>query len=570
MGRTVGNGVTTLLLGTMWAAFFAFPGCTNRSVGVIEPRTQTEIHVSLDQRSITKLDLLFVIDNSGSMRQEQEELGRRVEDMIRELVTPTDRGSETPAPVTDLHLAVISTDIGSGGHRLGTCDQPASNDVGGDMGQMLGHQTVGSCAASFEPYASYDVESTDAPIWEQFGCVANLGTNGCGIEQPLESALMALTSQAENGRPNHGFLREDSLLAVVFVTDEDDCSVRDANLLDSGNGSLGPHTEMNQRCVRHRDLLHPVDRYIDALRDLRPNPDTLVVATIGGVPDDWSADPSLARLEGLIQENPANDGGFEPSCTSDFGWAVPPLRLVELTNAFGDNGVVQSICSSDWTPALQAIAAKIQALLPKQCVARRLPVPVTPDRCNVVETLTDERPCPGLAESESHDRAFGWHLDLGVTDGRRVCEVLPADADGDGMPDQGLEGWYYQLNQGENAEECPGEIFFTASAVSQTGSNVEIECLTSLCSERQACEMAVGDHCDPWVEGSCGEGETCATDGQAFRCTPTLGSYCGDENRAGASVPIVEAGCCHQGFHCEADINGAPQCVPNRTTDCDM
>ena len=35
-----------------------------------------------------KLDLLFVIDNSESMREEQEELGRRIGAMAQELIHP--------------------------------------------------------------------------------------------------------------------------------------------------------------------------------------------------------------------------------------------------------------------------------------------------------------------------------------------------------------------------------------------------------------------------------------------------------------------------------------------------
>ncbi len=328
---------------------------------------------------------------------------------------------------------------------------------------------------------------------------------------------------------------------------------------------------MNQRCVRHDDLLHPISRYVDAFHEIRPDPDTLVVATIAGVPTDWREDPSLVRLAGMIQENPDlnDDGGFEPSCTSDFGWAVPPMRLAEFTTAFGENGLLHSICEPDWRPAPEAIAKKIQALMPSQCLARRLPVPVTPDQCRVVEMLADDQPCPGLADSNSHDRVGGWHADLGVTDGRRVCQILSADYDGNGQPDAGLEGWYYGLRSGEAAEECPGDIYFTEAAVPPTGSHFEIECLTALCSERHACAMPVGDPCDPNDEGSCGWGETCVPDGRAFRCAPTIESYCGDADPSRASAPIIEAGCCHSGFHCE-DVAGTPQCVPNRTTSCAM
>jgi hypothetical protein len=38
--------------------------------------------------------------------------------------------------------------------------------------------------------------------------------------------------QAGPGMPNEGFLRDDSLLAIVYVTDEDDCSTGNAALFN--------------------------------------------------------------------------------------------------------------------------------------------------------------------------------------------------------------------------------------------------------------------------------------------------------------------------------------------------
>ena len=82
------------------------------------------------------------------------------------------------------------------------------------------------------------------------GCVAVLGTGGCEYEQPLEASLAALTRQAEPGMPNEGFLRNDSLLAIIYVTDEDDCSASNPQLYDNTqtdiNSTLGPLT--SYRC----------------------------------------------------------------------------------------------------------------------------------------------------------------------------------------------------------------------------------------------------------------------------------------------------------------------------------
>ncbi len=57
--------------------------------------------------------------------------------------------------------------------------------------------------------------------------MASVGALGCGFEHQLESVYAALnkTNALSNGNgPNGDFLRADAVLAVVFVTNEDDAS----------------------------------------------------------------------------------------------------------------------------------------------------------------------------------------------------------------------------------------------------------------------------------------------------------------------------------------------------------
>src|SRR6185436_14987126 len=67
---------------------------------------------------------------------------------------------------------------------------------------------------------------------------------------------------------NAGFLRPDSLLVVVMVTDEDDCSTA---VSDIWNPLSGTHTgDLNVRCANYDDELYPISRFVDGLRSLRP------------------------------------------------------------------------------------------------------------------------------------------------------------------------------------------------------------------------------------------------------------------------------------------------------------
>src|SRR5262249_17054929 len=63
-----------------------------------------------------------------------------------------------------------------------------------------------------------------------FACMASVGDKGCGFEQPLEAAYRALHDPPPE---NAGFLRSEAILAVIYVTDEDDCSAPpDSTLFD--------------------------------------------------------------------------------------------------------------------------------------------------------------------------------------------------------------------------------------------------------------------------------------------------------------------------------------------------
>jgi hypothetical protein len=57
---------------------------------------------------------------------------------------------------------------------------------------------------------------------DAFTCISSMGQNGCGFEHTLEAAYQALSDTTI--LENQGFLRPDAVLAVVFDTDEDDCS----------------------------------------------------------------------------------------------------------------------------------------------------------------------------------------------------------------------------------------------------------------------------------------------------------------------------------------------------------
>jgi hypothetical protein len=82
------------------------------------------------------------------------------------------------------------------------------------------------------------VKNYPGTIDDAFACIANVGTSGCGLEHQIASGATALGFRGTVPATNVGFLRPDAFLAVVFITNEDDCSAPpDTPLFDIASGT---------------------------------------------------------------------------------------------------------------------------------------------------------------------------------------------------------------------------------------------------------------------------------------------------------------------------------------------
>jgi hypothetical protein len=91
-------------------------GCLDRPVATITPDNTRVTVQPLRVTRIDKVDLLFVIDNSASMKDKQSELGRRIPELVAGITAPSidpDTGRETR--VLDVHVGVITSSLGSNG-----------------------------------------------------------------------------------------------------------------------------------------------------------------------------------------------------------------------------------------------------------------------------------------------------------------------------------------------------------------------------------------------------------------------------------------------------------------------
>ena len=372
-----------------------------------------------------KLDLLFMIDDSASMAPLQTKLSQQLGNFMDALANPA------TGQLPDLHVAVVSSSFGGGAwNNVNQCASGSyPGDDGGKFQQGPGGAGHGSCTmlhAGQTYLASGDGSpgsdpNYDGDIRDAFKCMALLGDRGCGFESQFESVYYALYKAAQPNDPdNGGFLRDDAMLAVVMVTNEDDCSVAPQSLLlDPGvnavsdpsglgalqsyrcnefghlcNGAPPPHDApaspvtldgcvsaendgKTDSSLRDPDgkpdptmghLWPTVSDLTSFIRKLKSNPDDILVAALAGPTTDL-AGHSLYRV--LSQPNPAAGDELDPvvdhSCTQPTGdgtmpeYADPAVRIKQWVDSFGPNGVFYPICANDFRSAMVGIA---QAILP--------------------------------------------------------------------------------------------------------------------------------------------------------------------------------------------------------------
>src|SRR5258708_5090810 len=231
------------------------------------------------QDKLSKIDLLFMIDNSSSMTDKQEILALAVPDLVGRLVNPVcidpktfqQVGMRRPdgscamgepdfEPVKDIHIGIIASSLGGHG-STGVCDQPDARKMfphNDDKGHLIVRGPMDAAVATMGnlPFLNWNptmggyagANAVTAPFTQ---IVMGVGQHGCGYEASLESIYRflidpdpydtitvdktqsALGVAVLNGtdkvllQQRADFLRPDSLVSVIMMTDENDCSIID-------------------------------------------------------------------------------------------------------------------------------------------------------------------------------------------------------------------------------------------------------------------------------------------------------------------------------------------------------
>jgi len=325
------------------------------------------------------VDLLVVVDNSNSMVEEQLELAGSFRQLVDGLVTGDVDGDLVAdfAPIDSLHVGVVSTDMGTGGHTVPTC----ARAMHGDDGVLVGDPRAPDCSGSFAPpFIAYEPPGGLSRLDEDFSCLARLGTGGCGFEQQLEATLKAVTPSDSAVRffdntvghadgANAGFLREGSVLITLLVTDEEDCSAADPDLFELDSPTYT--ADLNLRCTEHSEALFDTDRYVDWLLDVGSGDHSqLVFAALMGMPSDLhGATPEVILADSRMQYRPSGTR-LIPACSSPAGEASPGRRYVEVAQgleAEGARTLLRSICEEDFSQTVEALLSTMAPSLSARC-----------------------------------------------------------------------------------------------------------------------------------------------------------------------------------------------------------
>jgi hypothetical protein len=300
------------------------------------------------------VDLLMVVDNSGSMRAELASVARELPELALALTSGDLDGDGAPdiLPVQSLRVGVVTSNLGAAfiERVVPACEVPGDNGrlVRSPSGQLYFEYHAGDSVSAFDELAA---------------TLKELGAhgNGCGIEQPFEASLAALTGDAPHGRgrgPDNGdFLRDDSVLGVLLMTDEDDCSALPPQQLFDPDGDT---ENFNMVCALQADepgVLVPVETFVARLRALRADfPSRLVFGAFAGVPTGTTLSPEQILELPAMQIVPG-DSPAQPlpraACESEHAAASPARRVTRAVSAFGAQGIVQSICDEDLAQRMQ-------------------------------------------------------------------------------------------------------------------------------------------------------------------------------------------------------------------------
>ncbi|MDC0717201.1 hypothetical protein [Nannocystis bainbridge] len=366
--------------------------------------------------SVSAVDILFVIDNSGNMARHQE----RLVESIPALLAGLDG--------QDLRIAVTTTDTGNP-----RCPAAQTTPEGGkfvmrrcvdaiDQGDFIfdeedfssactDHCTLSAIDFTVAPTSTALDPAPKPRNWiertggdlnvgtslaDALACALPQGVSGCGFESPLQAMSFALTlALTSDSQTNYGFLRPEADLRIIIVTDEADCSYRhefkdifttnktfwenpdrpdatSAVCFNAGVKCDGPGpTYASCEAVDFaadgtvaadpaQAVLRPISEYVELLQDIQATKTggaSVGLFALAGVPHGFET----GTVPLVYADDPDPDQqelfGIAAGCVAADDaniTAIPPTRLIGLATSMLGAPQIFSICDEDFDAAMTA------------------------------------------------------------------------------------------------------------------------------------------------------------------------------------------------------------------------
>lgn len=231
------------------------------------------------------IDILFVIDDSGSMGSKQQQLTASFPGFVKAM-------KDKLAKVQSYHVGIVTSDD--------YFYNPAGCQGIGDLVTKTGGPASSNKTCGPWMGRSY-MDGTDPDLAGAFTCVAKVGAGGSDDERMMRGLLNGVDASR---KCNQGFLRNDSLLVIVAITDEDDVA-------DGCDGS-----------------------------------GTCMTYGSGGSPNEWYDE--FQKKRGAAAQNTVMLSLLGKSGSNDTCGAVVNSKVFGFTKKFGDKGYTGDICSATY------------------------------------------------------------------------------------------------------------------------------------------------------------------------------------------------------------------------------
>jgi len=277
------------LLGSVGLVLVAGPGC--RDSVTITGIEEGDRFVQEGGHAVT--DVLWVIDDSGTMSEEQETLKASFQDFVDTLA-----GADI-----DFHMGVITTDVSDSEQA----------------GILLGEPPV--------------LVNDTQDLAEVFAERAAVGIDGSPDERGFDAVTLALSEPRVSGA-NAGFLRDEAALDIIIVSDEDDHSSQSVSDFLAFLASVKPSGafrvsalvgDVPYGCAASSGAADPAPRYLEAAEETEGVTQSICAASydqmmerlvmiLAGLRDTFPlsriADPDTieVRVDGIIIRNREEDG----------------------------------------------------------------------------------------------------------------------------------------------------------------------------------------------------------------------------------------------------------------------